>query len=379
MAIENNYEKAFSANIRRLRKKLNMTQRALADAIGYSEKTVSKWETEGSIPSIDALFRVADILRVSIVELFRCDEAIYYLGIDGGGTKTEFALSDPEDKIVCRIFLDGCNPNTVGIEQTKRIIEDGIAQACKDVPLSSVVVYAGIAGCASGSYASEIKAMLEKMSFAACDVDSDNNNLVAAGLGDSEGITMILGTGICSYVVKKEETKRIAGWGYLFDNGGSAVHIGRDAINAYFSAYDGSGEETSLVQNIKQTFNYSSSEFLKYLYSGGNKLVSSYAMCVFEEAEKGDRVSVAILKKNIAEIARIIRASLSHFANYSGKIPVILGGGLTNQKLLLPYLTSELGDDAEKCHIQILTVPPVQGALELAKALWRKRNNDEPA
>ena len=31
----------------------------------------------------------------------------------------------------------------------------------------------------------------------------------------------------------------IAGWGYLFDNGGSAFHIGRDAINAYFSAYDG--------------------------------------------------------------------------------------------------------------------------------------------
>ena len=287
MANEYNYEKAFSINIRRLRKKLGMTQKSLADAIGYSEKTVSKWETEGCIPSIAALFRVANIFRVSIVELFRCDEAMYYLGIDGGGTKTEFALSDSEDKIVCRIFLDGCNPNTVGIEQAKRIIETGILQVCKDVPLSSVVVYAGIAGCASGNYATEIKDMLEKMSFAACDVDSDYNNIVAAGLGNNEGITMILGTGICCYVIKKEETKRIAGWGYLFDNGGSSFHIGRDAINAYFSAYDGTGEETTLVQNIKQTFDYSNAEFLKYLYDGGNKLVSSYAMCVFEEAEKG--------------------------------------------------------------------------------------------
>ena len=373
-----NYEKSFSTNVRRLRKKFNMTQKSLADAIGYSEKTVSKWETEGSIPSIEALFKLADIFHVSLVELFRGNEAIYYLGIDGGGTKTEFALSDPEDKIVCRIFMDGCNPNTVGIDQAKRIIEDGVAQVCKDVPFSSVVVYAGIAGCASGNYASEIKSVLEKMSFAACEVDSDNNNIVAAGLGDKEGITMILGTGICSYVVKKEETKRIAGWGYLFDNGGSAFHIGRDAINAYFSAHDGTGRETSLVKNIKQTFSGSNSDFLKYLYNGGNKLVSSYAKCVFEEAENGDEVSIAILEKNMSEIARLIHASLSHFSNYNEKIPVILGGGLTNQKLLLPYLLSALGDDAEKCNIQILSVPPVCGALELAKALWRK-NNDERA
>jgi N-acetylglucosamine kinase-like BadF-type ATPase len=376
MPNKNNYEKSFSVNVRRLRKKLNITQKSLADAIGYSEKTVSKWETEGSIPSIDALFRIANIFRVGLEELFRCDESVYYLGIDGGGTKTELALSDPEGKIVSRLFMDGCNPNTVGIERTKRIIEDGIIQACKDVPLSSVVVYAGIAGCASEIYADEIKTMLEKMSFAAFDVGSDNNNIVAAGLGNNEGITMILGTGICSYVVKKEETKRIAGWGYLFDNGGSAFHIGRDAINAYFSAYDGTGEETTLAQRIKQTFGYSNEELLKYLYSGGNKLVSSYAMYVFEEAEKGDKVSVSILKKHIAEIARLIRASLSHFSDYDKKIPVILGGGLTNQALLLPYLLDELGDDIKSCSIQVLDVPPVNGALELAKALWRKRNNE---
>ena len=376
MPNKNDYEKSFSVNVRRLRKKLNITQKSLADAIGYSEKTVSKWETEGSIPSIDALFRIANIFRVGLEELFRCDESVYYLGIDGGGTKTELALSNPEGKIVSRLFMDGCNPNTVGIERTKRIIEDGIIQACKDVPLSSAVVYAGIAGCASEIYADEIKTMLEKMSFAAFDVGSDNNNIVAAGLGNNEGITMILGTGICSYVVKKEETKRIAGWGYLFDNGGSAFHIGRDAINAYFSAYDGTGEETTLVQRIKQTFGYSNEELLKYLYSGGNKLVSSYAMYVFEEAEKGDKVSVSILKKHIAEIARLIRASLSHFSDYDKKIPVILGGGLTNQALLLPYLLDELGDDIKSCSIQVLDVPPVNGALELAKALWRKRNNE---
>ena len=307
----------------------------------------------------------------------RRDEGIYYLGIDGGGTKTELVLSDFEDNIVSRLITDGSNPNTVGIENAKAIIRDGVAQICKNVAPSSVVAYAGIAGCASGNYIEEIKNMLEKMSFAACDVGSDNNNIVAAGLKDNEGITMILGTGICAYAVKKNETKRIGGWGYLFDNGGSAFHIGRDAIHAYFSAYDGSGEETSLVQRINQDSGYSSLELLKYLYSGGNKLVASYATYVFEEAERGDSVTIAILKKNAEEITKLILASLSHFENYDDKIPVILGGGLTKQSLLLPYLCEALGDNIKRCNIQILSVPPVCGALELAKSLWRERNKDE--
>ena len=42
MQNKNDYEKAFSLNVRRLRKKLNITQKSLADAMGYSEKTVSK-------------------------------------------------------------------------------------------------------------------------------------------------------------------------------------------------------------------------------------------------------------------------------------------------------------------------------------------------
>ena len=49
---------------------------------------------------------------------------------------------------------------------------------------------------------------------------------------------------------------------------------------------------------------------------------------------------------------------------------------MTKQALLLPYLLEELGDDTKRCNIQVLDVPPVNGALENAKSLWRKRNNE---
>lgn len=43
------------ARIRRLRKRHNLTQQALADCLGVDQSTVSRWEGEGVTPSGPAL------------------------------------------------------------------------------------------------------------------------------------------------------------------------------------------------------------------------------------------------------------------------------------------------------------------------------------
>ena len=55
--------------IRALRGKKNYTQKQLADLIGVSEKTVSKWETEKGLPDITLLEPLAKELQVSVAEL----------------------------------------------------------------------------------------------------------------------------------------------------------------------------------------------------------------------------------------------------------------------------------------------------------------------
>ena len=57
------------AAIRRLREKRGMTQAELAEKIGVSSKTVSKWETAKGLPDITLLQPLAQALRVSVVEL----------------------------------------------------------------------------------------------------------------------------------------------------------------------------------------------------------------------------------------------------------------------------------------------------------------------
>ena len=58
-----------SATIRQLREKRNLTQAELAEKIGVSSKTVSKWETAKGLPDISLLQPLAQTLGVSVIEL----------------------------------------------------------------------------------------------------------------------------------------------------------------------------------------------------------------------------------------------------------------------------------------------------------------------
>lgn len=56
---------SFGMNVQALRRRRNMTQEELADALGVSRQSVSKWESDGSFPEMEKL--------VQLCELFGCD------------------------------------------------------------------------------------------------------------------------------------------------------------------------------------------------------------------------------------------------------------------------------------------------------------------
>ena len=56
-------------NIMRLRKMTSMTQLELADKLGYSDKSVSKWEQGNGIPDVRTLVQLAEFFNVSLDDL----------------------------------------------------------------------------------------------------------------------------------------------------------------------------------------------------------------------------------------------------------------------------------------------------------------------
>lgn len=368
-----NYEAIFAANLKRLRKERGITQKELAEAVGYSEKTVSKWECSSSIPDIAGLFAVGKALQVSVEELFHDGEEVYFLGIDGGGTKTALVLADAGGNVMRTLRTKNCNPFDIGIDACKEVLGNAIREICGNIPTSCIVTFAGIAGGSSGNMKPLLKEFLQSFHFRMCDNDSDNLNLLEAGLGDEDGMALILGTGVCGWARLNREYYRAAGWGYLIDEGGSAYNLGQEALRAYYNAVDGIGSWSPLSEAVRELYPQGHQALLPEIYSGGKKFIASFARLVFEAAQKGDSMAEAILRRNMEAAARIVEAAGTRFEGRTQAIPVILSGGLTNQPVVMEYLKEALREP-QRYELRILDKEPVYGALDLAKRLFAEQS-----
>ena len=75
--------------IRDLREKQNMTQAELAERIGVSSKTISKWETAKGLPDISLLQPLAQALGISVIELMN-GERITNQNVSGNMLRCKF-------------------------------------------------------------------------------------------------------------------------------------------------------------------------------------------------------------------------------------------------------------------------------------------------
>lgn len=58
-------------NIYRLRTSREMSQLSLAEALGVSRQSISKWETDASVPELDKLVKLSELFGISIDELVK--------------------------------------------------------------------------------------------------------------------------------------------------------------------------------------------------------------------------------------------------------------------------------------------------------------------
>ena len=63
--------KTFGSYLAGLRREKKLTQKEVADHLYVSDKTVSRWETDRSLPELSLIPALADLLEVSADELLR--------------------------------------------------------------------------------------------------------------------------------------------------------------------------------------------------------------------------------------------------------------------------------------------------------------------
>ena len=332
----------FAKRLIKARKAHGYTQRALAEKIGYSEKAISKWECGGAIPPAEVLVDLAAVLHTTIGALLEAEGAVkYYLGIDGGGTKTAFLLEDEQGREIGALTLGSTNPNDVGMDTCLSRLREGILAVTAGFNLAEVAVFAGIAGGGvSGNNAVYIKKSLDGYGFGAVGNGSDAESLVELALHGGDGVAVIAGTGTVAFAQNGSTLQRVSGWGYLLDGGGSGYDLARDALSASLRHIDGRGEPTVLTAMLQEKLQKSVPDAIPEIYQGGKRYIAALAPVVYEAARSGDAVALAIFKRNAAALAETVLAASKLVEDRNA--PVVICGGLVKCADILEPMIREM-------------------------------------
>lgn len=293
----------------------------------------------------------------------------YLLGIDGGGTKTEFLLTDINGKEIKRILLGSSNPVNIGADNACKLLYEGINEISKGIDYSEISVYAGIAGAKAGNNENIIRAFLSETGFFCSDAGSDIELAPELGFNGKNGVAVIAGTGIVAVARNGEKLYRTGGRGYLIDKGGSGFHFGSDALNSAFSFLDGRQGSEAILRLIEKRLGKSLEDSAGEIYNGGPSFIASFAPVVFEACRLGDRNAAEITDRNAKEIAALINGAFK-LSGISEKNAVICGGLAKQQDILLPFITKYLADDVS---LAFNTEPMVRAAVSKAKRLAEEK------
>ena len=337
---------ALSSNIKMYRKAKGISQNSLAAALSISSQSVSKWECGVSVPDIENLCMISDVLGVSLDVLLSrsTDDVKVMIGIDGGGTKTEFIMFTEDGVIIEKLLLGPCNPNAIGIEASTEVLVKGI-NTLLAVNLGVCGIYVGSAGFLLGNNSQQIRNSLKKYyPHIKIRCASDMLNVVASATDAENCVAAICGTGSVVLVKEGDTYTRLGGWGFLLNKSGSGYDIGRDALCAAGAEMDGMGEHTLLTDLIKSKIGDSVSDVVDKVYKNDQSYIASFAADVFYAYHKGDKIAENILRENAESISKIINHAVQ---NYNCGNKLILSGGIVTKnpefiEIMKGFLVSNL-------------------------------------
>lgn len=299
----------------------------------------------------------------------------YVIGVDGGGTKTEFVLLDFSGAVIGKFKGDTTNYQVVGGKRLKEELIKGFEEIIKMTNISQnkiSSIFLGLAGAGRKTDRDEITALFSDTDFAGkIFVDSDAMVALAGAFGTAPGIIIISGTGaICFGKNSTGEIVRSGGWGYLLGDEGSGYFMGREALIAALKDFDGRGEKTKLRNRLEEHFEISAiDQVIPYIYQ--NKIdrvaIADLARIVFELANQGDLIAEQIVRQTGRELGMLAKAVAHRLDSENNEIKVALIGSIFKQKdQLINEISKELYEISWNVEISDPMFEPQYGAALLA-------------
>jgi glucosamine kinase len=300
-------------------------------------------------------------------------EIRYFLGFDGGGTKTECLLANSKGEILARSIAGPSNPVRSGYTRAWFSLSEAadVVLSRQKIRAGNIsALCAGVGGAGRPGVSRRLTTFFEK-SFPSAQVRVTTDLEIAfeAAFGTGEGILLLAGTGSAAFGRDANgRTARAGGRGPWFSDEGSAFDIGRRAFAAVSRAEEHRGAQTALSKRLfawHQTQNWES--LYDRISKNADDVFPQTFPLVGQLADKDDAVCREILSgaaQALAELATTVRNDLGWREK---EILVAKAGGVHGRsKYFDQAIDTELQRVLPGSRLAPMRMSPAEAAVQMA-------------
>ena len=290
-----------------------------------------------------------------------------FLGIDGGGTKTEFLLIDEKGNRLANNFKPTSHYKQTSFANFKKVLELGINEICEQANITTKEIdfsFVGIPGY--GEIVADIEQLesivgelLEPGTFKC---GNDSEVAWAGSLACQPGINLVAGTGSIGFGFDSDNNmNRAGGWGDLLGDEGSAYWIALRMLEIFVKQSDGRLDKTPIYKIVKSELNLNNDFDLLDLvlneYERKRDKIACLAKILHIAAEANDPYAIGIYKDTAYENFLTVKALVEKMNFVSDKdIYVSYSGGVFSAK---DYVLAPLKELLNDYNDQLKLIEPI--------------------
>jgi glucosamine kinase len=294
----------------------------------------------------------------------------FFLGIDGGGTKTRCIVGDEKFQLGAG-GSSSSKVQRVGEACARDALAAAVHEACEQAGISPRQIArtcAGITGSARPEIAGVMRDLMIGIVGGEIEIVGDVEIAFEDAFAVGTGVIVIAGTGSIAYGRNaKGEAARAGGWGYAISDEGSGYWIGAEAVRAALRARD-RGEHSGLLDDLIAGLGARDFEDFIVRLNGSPQIdFAPLFPIVLAASDNGDSVASEILThagRKLAGLAGIVIERL--FGEQSISVATH-GGVLASSTIVRKYFAQELKSRHLRADLLEREVDPARGALDRAR------------
>ena len=284
------------------------------------------------------------------------------LGVEGGGTKTAWALVE-RDGSELRIVDQGKLPPS----NLRLTTPDGLRAIFSGLPKQVDRAGVFLAGCSTTEDRQSLSRLCAEIwPNAKIITGSDRESGLAAALEQSDGIVVSAGSGSSVTGRRGDRIERAGGWGHILGDTGGGYFLVIQALRLILREYDLHREEMQFTAKILHALSLNNfDELVRWAQTADKTEIAMLATVVFEAAASGDVQVMEIIEEGARVLCDYTEAVASRLHLLAPKV-MLLGGLFHRDSIYTHALRRRLKKNLPDARVATVERPPEFGAAWLA-------------